>query len=89
MILTVNNKTIPIIVSTAVSETVVVEPSPFFYYQLNASTTWTITHNKGYKPLVDIFTLGGMELIGDVVHLSDNVIQVYFNSPMAGFAIIR
>ncbi len=58
------------------------------YQQASASDTWTIAHNLGRKPLVDIFSVGGLGIIASVIHLSNNVVQVLFDAPTAGYAVI-
>jgi hypothetical protein len=45
---------------------------------------WTINHNLGREPLVSVKTVGGMEVLGDVIHISPNQLLVNFAEPMAG-----
>jgi hypothetical protein len=40
----------------------------------------------GYRPSVEITTLGGMEVDGEVLHLSSNLLTIAFNPPLAGSA---
>lgn len=47
---------------------------------------WLINHNFGYKPIVELFTTGGMEMQAAVIHTSFNQVLVQFNSPTAGSA---
>lgn len=47
---------------------------------------WTINHNLGRRPIVQIETPGGLLMIGDVQHLSDNIAQISFDEPTTGFA---
>ena len=54
--------------------------------QSSPSTTWTITHNLGFYPSVELLNAGSQEIEGDVVHLSQNVTVAYFTTPIAGFA---
>jgi hypothetical protein len=56
------------------------------YTQTAPASTWTIAHNLGYRPTVQCTTLGGLLLLGDVLHLSDLVCQLSFNTPTAGVA---
>lgn len=58
------------------------------YQQPSASDTWTIAHNLGRKPLVDVFSVGGLTMIASVIHLSNDVLQVLFDTPTAGYAVI-
>jgi hypothetical protein len=58
----------------------------FVFDQLTPSALWTIPHNMGYRPSVEITTLGGMEVDGEVLHLSSNLLTIAFNPPLAGSA---
>lgn len=60
--------------------------SNYVHSQISASTTWTIPHNLGFKPSVELLNTGSQEIEGDVVHPSINVCLVYFTTPIAGFA---
>lgn len=54
--------------------------------QGTVNTTWTINHNLGYRPSVQTFTVGGIETIGEVQHISNNQVVVTFVTAIAGFA---
>lgn len=54
--------------------------------QGSAATTWTINHNKGYNPQIQAFTVGGLELIGDVLHTTVNQTTITFVDAQAGTA---
>jgi hypothetical protein len=56
------------------------------YTQSSASDLWVINHNLGYKPSIQTFTVGGLEVVGEVQHISTNQTNVEFISPLAGFA---
>lgn len=58
----------------------------FDFTQSTPAATWTINHNLGYRPGVDLFTVGGVEMEAEVVHLSLNTTLVYFLTPTAGSA---
>ena len=58
----------------------------FNFEQVTPSTTWTINHNLGYKPAIDLFSVGSQEIDGGVVHTSDNQTVVTFTVATAGFA---
>jgi hypothetical protein len=53
---------------------------------LSASSTWTINHNFGYYPVVQLRTLGGNVFGGQVDHVSVNQAVATFVSPIAGYA---
>jgi hypothetical protein len=58
----------------------------FNYIQNLPLVTWAIAHNLGYKPSVSTFSAGGVVMLGSVTHLSDNVVQIDFNTPVSGSA---
>lgn len=53
---------------------------------VSPSEEWLINHNLGYKPVVELFTTGGIEMQAAVIHTSVNQVLVQFNSPQAGSA---
>lgn len=61
-------------------------PLGYDFTQASASATWTIAHNLGYKPSVSAFSVGGVEMMASVTHLSTNTLQLDFNLPVAGSA---
>jgi hypothetical protein len=56
------------------------------YVKTLPSTTWTIAHNLGRKPIVMTYTTGGVSLIGTVTNLSNNVLEISFSASVAGTA---
>jgi hypothetical protein len=58
----------------------------YTHTQATPATTWTIAHNLGYRPAVQCSTTGGLELLGEVLHLSADVCQVSFSVARAGSA---
>lgn len=54
--------------------------------QSSASTTWTVNHNLGFNPSVSIFTVGGLEMEGQITHTSINQTVINFVSSVAGTA---
>ena len=62
------------------------EAPSYTHTQSIASAVWTIAHNLGFKPSVELLDTGSQEIEGDVVHLSQNVCIAYFTTPTAGFA---
>jgi hypothetical protein len=49
-------------------------------------STWTITHNLNNFPNVTVVDSALTEVIGDVVYINSNAIQVSFASPFSGNA---
>jgi len=58
----------------------------FNFTQSTPASTWIINHNLGYRPVVELMSSGGMEMIGEVLHISVNQVQVSFNEAVDGFA---
>ena len=60
--------------------------SAFTFTQPGPATSWTINHNLGYRPIVELFSAGGVEMIAEVVHTSLNQVVVSFLTATAGSA---
>lgn len=58
----------------------------FTFTQSTPATIWTINHNLGFKPSVELLNTGSKEIEGDVLHTSSNQVVVYFTGPIAGLA---
>lgn len=52
-----------------------------------ASASWVVNHNLGTKPLVQALSVGGMAMVAEVIHASDNQAVIYFDAPTAGVAL--
>ena len=50
----------------------------------SASSTWTVNHNLGREPVIQVLTAGGVEMEAAIVHVSSNQAQVNFASPQTG-----
>lgn len=51
-------------------------------------TTWTHAHNLGRKPTVSVYSAGGLQVIAQVLHLSNDVVEISFDEPMSGYIIL-
>jgi hypothetical protein len=61
--------------------------SDYLHTQASAALMWTVAHNLGRKPLVAVTSPGGVEVLGgEIVHLSDNTLQIIFDDLYAGQA---
>ena len=49
-------------------------------------TTWTINHNLGFRPAVELYDTGSQEFQADIAHLNENTVVVTTVTPVAGFA---
>lgn len=56
------------------------------HYQAAPLYAWTVNHNLGFRPQVEVFTVGWVEIEAQVVNTSDNQTVIYFNVAQAGFA---
>ncbi len=50
---------------------------------------WTIAHNFGTYPFVEVFDLNNSEIGADVHHTDNNTIEISFASPFTGRARLR
>lgn len=57
----------------------------YLHTQTDPASTWTVNHNLGYKPAVELYTVGGMEFEAEVLHTSVNQCVVYLVVEIAGF----
>ena len=55
--------------------------------QSTAQTVWTVNHNFGYRPLVQALSVGGMQLLVEVLHSGQNQSLIFFDLPTAGLAV--
>jgi hypothetical protein len=51
-----------------------------------ASAVWTIQHDLGFKPTVQVYGLAGEVVYADIEHYSDNAVIVRLLAPLAGGA---
>jgi F420-0:gamma-glutamyl ligase-like protein len=59
------------------------------YNQVAPSASWTIAHNLGKYPSVEIVDSGGTVIIPDVVYVDLNTITASFASPTSGKAYLN
>jgi hypothetical protein len=58
----------------------------FEYLQTAPATVWTINHNLGFRPSVELLDTGSQEIDGEVAHPSVNQTVVTLNPASAGLA---
>lgn len=61
---------------------------PYQHVQNSALAVWTIPHNLGHRPVVNVSTVGGALLFAEVLHLSANTLQILFDDAYSGFAVL-
>jgi hypothetical protein len=59
------------------------------FLQSSAAAEWVINHNRGYRPIIQVFDPGGNEVEAQLLHFSDNQARVYFTEPKSGSVIVR
>lgn len=59
----------------------------FEHLQAAAAAVWIVNHNLGFRPNVTLTTLGGAEMLAEVLHISLNQVQVFFDDPRSGIAL--
>lgn len=60
----------------------------YLHEQASASDLWVMNHNLGHRPIIELFTIGGLGMDGSIVHINNNQAQVLFSSPIAGYATL-
>lgn len=80
-----------ILITPQFTDTVVVQGGNVLYThtQTTPLTTWTINHNLGIKPQVQLLSLGGIEFDGNVIHTSSSQTIIYFTTAISGIAQLR
>lgn len=58
----------------------------YVHTQGSASTAWTVNHNLGFRPAVEVFSVGGAEIDAEVLHTSVNQTVITFTTSTAGSA---
>lgn len=58
----------------------------FDFTQASPAAVWTINHNLGFRPAVELASAGGLLIFGQVQHTSVNQVVVTFNTAQAGTA---
>jgi hypothetical protein len=58
----------------------------FEYVQAAPATTWTINHNLGFRPSVELLDAGSQEIDGEVAHPTVNQTVVTLSPASAGLA---
>lgn len=62
-------------------------PQELTWYQGVSDDVWTIVHNLGFLPSVDVIRSDGAQVIGFAVqHISNNELTVTFSGAMTGLA---
>lgn len=57
------------------------------HQQFTPATTWTVNHNLGKRPTIDIFDSAGDAVDTDFHHVDDNTVTINFTAATGGEAI--
>jgi hypothetical protein len=58
----------------------------YVHTQASPATTWTINHNLGFRPSVELLDSGSQEIDGAIAHPTGNQTVVTLNPATAGLA---
>jgi hypothetical protein len=58
----------------------------YVHNQTTPQSEWIVNHGLGYKPTVSVYTVGGVEMEAEIVHISDYQLRVRFGVPQTGYA---
>lgn len=61
----------------------------FEFTQAVASTVWSVAHNLGRKPNVALRDSSNVEMIGKIVHIDLNNLEIRFNTAKSGNAYLN
>lgn len=61
-------------------------PTMFEFVQATLSPIWTINHNFGSRPIVQVYSIGGQSVVCDITHISINQLTCSFSTPFSGYA---
>ena len=62
---------------------------PYRHVQAVPSAVWIVNHNLGrYVAAVTVLTVGGVEMLADVVRVSVNQLRVQLAAPMVGSVLV-
>jgi hypothetical protein len=59
----------------------------YVHEQPVAAARWLVNHNMGIFPSIRAYSIGGREMLAEIVHTSANQAYIYFDDPTAGFAV--
>lgn len=87
----VNIPASPAEIAAAVDDAIAALDIPQIYEHVQAAplATWTVNHNFGRAPAsVRVLSIGGVEMIADVVETSVNQVVISFAAPISGRAVL-
>lgn len=61
----------------------------YTHTQSVASAVWTVNHNLGIRPQVEVFSPGWVGVEAATLHVDANQMIISFNVPQTGFAVFN
>lgn len=61
----------------------------YIHTQNSASDHWFVNHKMQKYPSVSIVDTAGTVVVGDVVYIDDNNVELYFSAPFSGTAYLN
>jgi len=58
----------------------------YVHQQTTSAAVWTINHNLGVRPSVEVFDSGSQQVEADVSHPNVNTTSIMFAVPITGYA---
>lgn len=56
------------------------------FSQTAPATEWVVNHNFGYYPNVNVYNVGGIEIVGQILNSNQNQTRIIFTQSVAGTA---
>ena len=79
-----------VLVGAQTSQTLnIIEDKNFVFNQNVASDSWYISHNLNKFPSVSVVDSGNNIVIGEVIYINENNLQVLFTAPFSGKAYLN
>jgi hypothetical protein len=51
--------------------------------------TWTVTHNLGYRPTVEVYRVDNVRMYPSMTQDSNNSLTIYFNALTSGYVLVK
>lgn len=79
-----------VLVGAQTSQTLnIIEDKNFVFNQNTSSDSWYISHNLNKFPSVSVVDSGNNIVIGEVIYIDENNLQVLFTAPFSGKAYLN
>ena len=66
----------------------IIAATSYTHNQIAASSTWTISHQLGFKPNIIVFDSANTQLEAEILHNDNNSITITFSASMSGKAYL-